>query len=392
MAIDPSKISLKGLYLDFGSSVGGSRNVYNNGVMCAKFYVGFSYGGTDESTVRDIIQWLLENAELRTCAGNHTDNGIPSDYGWKDYGNSDPNHEKFVYDTQVVVPVNNEDWDQQPGNSIWHYSYFVQPNESNLNPINVYLKYTYTGASGNEITVSTLNDNLLTITTSIWNFLDIDYFRLYKEKDLYMACVSYNPETVPDYNSNIHYVCGWNGTEIYPSTDTTSFSGLSDLYELPFDASSDYTDEITYNRYFYIVACDYGERSITALVDNNDPIKFNDEDHIIHQNGRCVCKPSAVTIAWVTYLKARTMDTRSPLSPALKSGAVIAHWVGGDARIEQFYNDSTYGEHLDVFEKDTATVTAPAVDSFGNRFRAKMTFGDGSQLISDWELLDITEA
>ena len=43
MTIDPSKISLKGLYLDLGSTVGGTHNVYKNGVMCAKFHVGFSY-------------------------------------------------------------------------------------------------------------------------------------------------------------------------------------------------------------------------------------------------------------------------------------------------------------------------------------------------------------
>ena len=81
MAINPSNISLKGLYLDLGSTVGGTRNVYNNGVMCAKNYVRFSYRAAegDVSTVADIVQWLVDNGELRVCSESHADAGTLSD-------------------------------------------------------------------------------------------------------------------------------------------------------------------------------------------------------------------------------------------------------------------------------------------------------------------------
>ncbi|MBF0035872.1 hypothetical protein HAX39_25360, partial [Citrobacter freundii] len=97
MVVDPSKISLKGLFLDPapdtvsettgqpGNTVGGTRHIFSNGVMAAKIYLGFSYSASsgDSSTVQDIVDWLAANAEMRLAGDNNTDMGPLPDKGWQ---------------------------------------------------------------------------------------------------------------------------------------------------------------------------------------------------------------------------------------------------------------------------------------------------------------------
>lgn len=390
-AVNPSSIHLKGLFLDLGATVGGTRNVYNNGVMCAKFYVGFSYDAVpgDITTVQDVINWLEDNASLRTCASNHTDNGVPSDFGWTNHGNDDPNGGKYVFDTQVLVPANDEDSSQEPEDSIWYYEYFLQPTEGNTTPINVYLTFDYTGKDNTISTESTLTDAILTLSPQVWGF-NTSSFYVYKEKESNMGCVTYNQDTVPDYNIGIHYILGFSHDilEVTPSTDNTSFDDLKDLYELPFSASSDDSTEITYNRVFYIVACDYNASTITALVDNKEPIDFAGIDHTIHQQSRCVCKPSAMQFDWTSHIKTKSISTHPALSSNLKSGAIIARWTGHS--IEQYDNDGNYAEHLDVFEGSEAVITVRVEDSFGQLLDVKMTLGDDDQNMDDWGIQDVS--
>ncbi|WP_159566148.1 hypothetical protein [Budvicia diplopodorum] len=169
MSVDPLKISLKGFYLAPDSSVvGGTRNIFSNGVMCAKVYLGFSYAAApgDTSTVADVASWLLNNGSLRAEAGNQTDSGVPSDYGWTSYDNTDPNHGAYVYDTQILVPENAEDRLQQPGNSIWHIEYFLRAPESGTSPLNVYYRADITTYPR----LTTLNTVLMTLSPHQWSF------------------------------------------------------------------------------------------------------------------------------------------------------------------------------------------------------------------------------
>lgn len=127
---NPASINLKGLYLDTdATSVGGTRTIYNNGVMCAKFYLGFSYSATDEeTTVQNIVDWLADNVSLNVCSDNYDDLGPLTGYeGWSGHGTTDPNGGAYQYDTQVYLAPNNEPYDQTPGDNIWHLAFYASP-------------------------------------------------------------------------------------------------------------------------------------------------------------------------------------------------------------------------------------------------------------------------
>ncbi|MGN7792775.1 hypothetical protein [Enterobacter sp. 22452] len=392
-AVNPSSISLKGLYRDLGNTVGGTRNVYNNGVMCTKFYAGFSYDADegDISTVQDVINWLQNNASLRTCSSNHMDNGVPSDYGWISFGNSDPNDGKFVFDTQVVVPANNENWNQVPGDAVWHYEYFLQPTKGNMTPVNVYLKFDYTDAQGETKTVSTLSSVLLTLNPDTWN--NEACFYLYKDETNNVGAVRYNSESTPYYNESIHYILGWDGEPynmtVSPSADQyESTSNYEAAYELPCNCTADQSEEFAYNRTFYVVACDYNKNSVVALIDNRSPgMAFTGGHDNIDVYGFQSQKVGIGVYSIVSRIICYSMIQKT-ISSTVQSGAAIAYWHDG-SNIEQYSGDTT-DDHLDVFEASVATISARALDSFGQRIDFSITFGDGAQVMSDWSLNSVS--
>ncbi|WP_047606256.1 hypothetical protein [Rahnella aquatilis] len=230
MSLDPTKISLKGFYLDPTTDVvGGTRNIFSNGVMCAKVYLGFSYNAPDgdTSTVRDIIKWLLANGALRSEAGNRTDNGTLDQFGWTDYGNTDPNGDEYVYDTTVVVPKNTENFDQMPGDAKWHFGYFLRAPRDGIDPLNVYYLASDL-AEYPDLTLTTMSDALMTISPASTPVVSKDDFII---KDIEIITMGgddsgQDGRVLRELNYNDSYDSSIYGIKsfykIYPSTETSS--------------------------------------------------------------------------------------------------------------------------------------------------------------------------
>lgn len=211
MSVNPSSISLKGFYLDpDSSSIGGTRNIYNNGVMCAKVFLGFSYNAKsgDNSTVQDIIDWISTNASVRVSAANNTDVGPLTDFGWPYYGISDPNNHAYVYDAEVEVPDSNERTDVQPGNALWHMAYYFCPEKDNLNEVSIYLSYTdETGK-----TASTINAVKTVLSCSEWPYSTEDFRLVWNKGSIPHAEIAefnYVKSTSDEAFNNIHNILKW---------------------------------------------------------------------------------------------------------------------------------------------------------------------------------------
>ena len=235
MVIDPSKISLKGFFLAPQiMAVGGARNIFSNGVMCAKIYLGFSYSAPEDDTctVRDVANWLLNNGDLRSVSSDETDTGSLASFGWTSFGNTDPNNGEYLFDNAVIVPENTEDYDKVPGNSRWHLEYYVRAPHGESTPINVYYcahePIKFPG-------LSTSHDNLMSISPEacpVFSGMDfiindteinpMDGGEAGKEGRV-LRELNYND----NYDHNLYGIRSF--SHVYPSTDT------SDLEHVPYD-------------------------------------------------------------------------------------------------------------------------------------------------------------
>ena len=73
------------------------------------------------------------------------------------------------------------------------------------------------------------------------------------------------------------------------------------------------------------------------------------------------------------------MNILPSITENMKQGAVIAHCHDGCVNIVQYHEDG-YADHLDVFVRESVIVTVMVVDSFGQKFNAKMDLGVDDQL------------
>lgn len=224
MSVNPSNITLKGLFIDpTTGTTGGTRNIFNNNVMCAKIYLRFSYNASpdDTSTVRDVMIWLQDNGELRVEAGNNTDSGVPADFGWTSYGNTDPNNEAYVYDNLVVVPPSNENHDQLPGGSVWNMGFFLRADENAATSLNIYYR-AYDVSLYDDL--STLSNAFMTVNCSTWNFSTNKFLlrqiwsgsKAVKDAttNAYIYALEYNSDTIPvtvqaDFNAIYNISKNW---------------------------------------------------------------------------------------------------------------------------------------------------------------------------------------
>lgn len=402
MAVDPAKISLKGLYLDLGSTVGGTRHVYNNGVMCAKFYAGFSYGAVsgdgDESTVSDVINWLLANGVIHTCSSNNEPTGTPSENHWTDHNGEDPNGGTYVYDTEVIVPGNNEERDVLPGNSIWHYAYYVGPDAGTTNTINVYLEADYTDSHGTPQTLTTLHDTLLTLVPEEWSF-EINDFELYKEIDNGCVSVCYSKNAY-GYVEGLYYISHWKGEpdDMHVEPNTATDCDIDDgpcNHHRAFNASGPSTNPLNGGRTLFCVIAAPDKSAYIFLTDKNDPIKWDGGRYSLSFNGRTSIlyneppdpdKDQYVNAFWLDIVE---FDTHNPLSERMKQGVVLQKWQHDSFNISAASQQRDHTAALQVSSSNYTT--ARAVDCFGQSIDIKIYFNDDyNHYMDDWVLDGVT--
>lgn len=284
MAVDPSKLSLKGLVLDPGSStIGGTRNIYSNGVMEARVFLRWSYSAASEetTTVQDINNWLISNGQTHACGDNHTDDGALS--GWTFYSTSDNtsrNGDKFVFDTKVVVPpVDEGDGNQSPGGSVWHLACYYVPPRGNTGTTNIFyfcpnvsklttLSYTYLGIESSEISVNSSSFTFLSAgkQTNEHGFTSSVY------------CLTYNPGATPADNSVYYLQRDWtpqSASEKYVpwAPDMSQVCGPINTSYL-WDAYYDYHWKTTFN----VIASRSSRVGLLALIGTDTDPDFDSLD------------------------------------------------------------------------------------------------------------------
>lgn len=389
MIIDPSKISLKGLYLDLGSSVGGTRNVYNNGIMCAKFYVGFSYSAPsgDTATVQDIVNWLQKYGTLRTAASNHTDIGTPADFGWADYGNTDPNKGAYLYDNKVLVPVNAENHDQVPGNSVWHLEYYLQAQADELTPINVYLKVTYTDDTDQDKTFSTLNDNLLTIvpekrTTPSTNDFVINDVEIITNE--YAAPTA----TLRELNYNSSFDLSLYGIKdfysIYPDTENQND------YHIPYDASPNESLLNYPKKSLYVIFANKGENTSNRTI-----IVYNKFRNIIINDFESLGR------GWFTYnhINAESgeydqlnCDNFTPFNTDISTlkGLPLANMFQQFFYVTGYNEDEGKAEVISYVNNADNTPSIYVHDTFGIKMKFNIHLNENNSNCTEWAIKSVT--
>lgn len=403
MTVDPSKISLKGFFLDpNSSSVGGTRNIYNNGVMCAKIYLGFSYQAPagDTSTVQDIIDWINANASIRASASNKTDAGIPSDFGWPYYASTDPNQNAYVYDVNVVVPDSNEDTNQQPGNNLWHTAYYFKPTEGNLTPVNVYITFSYVDSAGTEKTVSTINFELTTLACSEWAYSTEDFSVIWNPEAIdtqgvQVAQFSYQKSTSDPAFNQIHRVLRWTTDEdgffeVSPRTDKSlSENECTANLNLAF-CLSEYCK-------LFCIGSHYdsdGGATVTFLVDKtvaNSPIYEPGYYNILSERvpfPKGAYYGDAATIVLLDDTKGISADDLLQFD-----GEALIMWQRGSiqfmANNQVYSNCSVYNTEI---EKGRYIIDVKCVDSFGQKLSAKIDLGTESELYPEnWAVWSVSK-
>ena len=301
MAVNPSSISLKGLYLDSATTtVGGERNIFSNGVMEACVFLRWSYDAKseDKSTVNEIRQWLAGNGQMRISYDNHQDGGILE--GWTYYlseDNKSENNKKYVFDISVVVPAVDEgDGSQLPGNSVWNLACYLKPPVGQEMSTNVYF---YWPGSSEHPELSTLNSALTSITTHTWSFNKDDFY-LKSIGGENIWALEYNPGSIDissgDFNQ-IYYL----NKEWYQQSYIFPWVAQDSSYEQPF-ASAYLADEggnTVLDNVFYIIGC-RESKSTVALISNTpldwsvinrkdsrpyDGVLINNQSHYTDANG-----------------------------------------------------------------------------------------------------------
>lgn len=179
MSVDSSRISLKGLYLDtLTNTVGGTRNIYNNGVMCGKVFLRFSYSPKDgeKTTVQEVINWLDGNGAIYSFEGSESDTPVyVSKHNWTSSNSTDPNSGKYVYDTRVVVPESTTNKsDIVDSKSVYSYGYFIRASSTATPIISVYYR-TYGQDAKGIPTLSTWSSAAMKVSATKSTFSSSDF-------------------------------------------------------------------------------------------------------------------------------------------------------------------------------------------------------------------------
>ncbi|MBF0035908.1 hypothetical protein HAX39_25590, partial [Citrobacter freundii] len=179
---------------------------------------------------------------------------------------------KYVYDNQVVVPPQEENFNQAPGNAIWHMPFYLRGPKDSTEGANVYLCF-----SDGSKTASTLADQLMTIECSKWG-LSSDNFHIRNIKDGIIFSLEYNPDNVPAINpadaSKIYYL----DKDWYQRSYLCPWVSQDDPNEAPLGCGSLYTSDsdrtYIFQGVFFIIACRYASSTV-ALIGSGNPVDWN---------------------------------------------------------------------------------------------------------------------
>lgn len=403
VVIDPSKISLKGLYVDtntntvdsdtdtLADTVGGNRYILSNGVMVAKIYVGFSYSGTEAITVRNIMDWLAANAEMRINGDNNSDYGPLGLFGWTIWA-ADPNDGKYVYDTTVVVPQENENVEQPPANNIWHMPVYLRCKPDATVADNFYLRYIY-DKNGTMTIASTLTDSNLKVTATPYNinmaspsFFKLIQHNYYSESGYNIVQLEYdlnnmnNFDTTINHIQDIYYIRNWRDAphpQVKPRADTKVNSFESG--HAAFDATlGDGT--MLYPVYGY----PNKKGCVVALVERTvSKINFSNKFEVPIDSGEISISSSewADTALFFEFSNI-TMDMNS------FKGDALLMWQGNHQYIDVYSSRTgAYNHYAGDLESNISTAV---FDSLGNCFSIEIELGSEYDAFPDsWSIYSV---
>ncbi|MBF0035920.1 hypothetical protein HAX39_25650 [Citrobacter freundii] len=285
-----------------------------------------------------------------------------------------------MYDNQVVVPPQMEDFSQPPGGSIWHMPYYLRGPKDSLDGVNVYIRKSADDKSS-------LNEPLMTIECSHWSFSKDNFELKIDTTTNKFAEFNYKTDGSNDFYEIFNMRFWLNQADcVSPRTNKSASSEdeLMNNHYKPFQLRENWFVLSAYQR-------SAGDYSMTLTVDRNvigykPPESYNISSEQV---------PAVRDGKWINvdYLKLLnwTIVNENQLEPF--NGNALLMWQPINA--DCYYSSGDYLNDLDVYLQNIGgryVVDIKCRDSFGQNIVAQINLGGDHDCYPDsWSLYGVSQ-